>query len=120
MHLNDIPLETKNVLTYMYKIPRELLKFNEHYFFIISKIKVVKIAYKFNLVIYLSRISKKLPELLMQKAVEEKTGVNIDCKCIERVAGKHSVIKTKIKIPREIILYVQENLNNEKIIMKRW
>ena len=117
--LNDMPFETKNILSCMYKIPHELLKFNEHYFFIVSKIKVVKVSYKFDLVVYLSRISKKLPKLLLQKAIEEKTGVNIDCKCIERVAGKHSVIKTKTKIPREIILFVQENLNNEKIIIKR-
>lgn len=117
--LNDMPFKTKNILSYRYKIPRESLKFNEHYFFIVSKIKVVRISYKFELVVFLSRTSKKLPNLLLQKVIEEKTGVNIDCKCTERVAGKHSVIKTKTKIPREIILFVQENLNNEKIIIKR-
>lgn len=118
--LNDMPFETKNVLPYRYKIPKESLKFNEHYFFVASRIRVEKIDGKFELVVYLSRTSKKLPELLFQKAVEEKTGVNIDCRCTERVSGVYSIVKTKVRIPKEIVSFVRENLNGERIILKRW
>lgn len=117
--LNDTPFETKNVLPLRYKIPREALKFNEHCFFIVSKIRIERNSGKFELVVYLSRTSKKLPELLLQKAVEEKTGVNIDCRCTKRVSGVYSILETKVRVPGEIVSFVRENLNGERIILKR-
>ncbi len=30
--LNDMPFKTKNILPYRHRIPKESLKFNEHYF----------------------------------------------------------------------------------------
>ena len=117
--LNGMPFETKNILPLRYKILNEQLRFNEFYFFLVSKIEIVKTNYSLDLVTYLSRTSKKFPALLLQKAIEEKTGVNIDCECVKRVVGKFSVLKTNIRVPKEIVLFVQENLNNEKIIVKR-
>ena len=117
--LNDIPFETKNILPLTHIIPNEQLKFNEFCFFLVSKIDVVKNNHALDLLVYLSRISKNLPVLLLQKAVEERTGVNIDCKCVKRVVGKFSILKTKIRLPNGIINFVQENLNGEKVIVRR-
>ena len=117
--LHDIPVEVRGILPLRRKIPNEQLKLNEFYFFLITKIDFIKNGQSVGLVAYLSRTSKKLPVLLLQKAVEEKTGVNIDCECVKRVVGKFSILKTKVRIPKEIVLFVQENLNNEKIVIKR-
>ncbi len=116
--LNDMLFDTKNILPYRYTISKEQLKLAEYYFFIVLRVQFAKIGLKFDLTVYLSRTSSKLPELLLQKAVEEDTGVNIDCKCVERVPGKYSILETKVKIPKKIVSYVQENLNNEKVIIK--
>lgn len=117
--LNNMPSDVKGILLLRHRIPNEQLRFNEFYFFLASKIGIVKSSYGLDLVVYLSRISKRLPALLLQKAVAEKTGVNIDCECIKRVVGKFSVLKTKIDIPKDFVLFVQENLNGERIIIRR-
>jgi len=119
--LTDMPFDVKGVMLDIHAIPGERLKLFEYYFFTFLKAKSVQIGLKYDLAVYLSRTSIRLPELLLQKAVEENAGVNIDCRCVKRVAGRYSIIQlleTRVKIPKKVISYVQENLNNEKVIIK--
>ena len=98
------------VTAYMLKshfIPSETLINGEEKWFY-----VLKITHPLN--IYLSRNSKNLPVALLKRAIPWGK-----FKCIKRIAGVKSIIRSKDKIPRGIIRNISKELNEILIISRR-
>ncbi len=115
----NIPQEIVGILRYSDRISNEYPQFNKHYFFSVLKVEIIYFAGKPKLSVFLSRKNKRLVEKLTEKTFYEEEGISLNCKCIRRMPGKYALIKTNMRIPNKVVEYVSQNLNNEKIAIRR-
>ncbi len=106
-------------LMYQPKHERGRYRRGDYYYFHISSVKTVMVNKNIpKISIILSRTSKKLPELIIQKLMAEEGIDMFRVTCVKRHAGLYSIIKTSSRIPEKVLKYTSEKIGGERIYVQ--